>query len=74
MTLQDFITERKMLVCEYEKFRARVAHPDYRLSWTGEQWKNRMSGRTQLKDSEIFLLGCILDEIRLESKKEAQQQ
>ena len=63
MTLQEFITDRKVLVCEYEQFRAKIASPDY-LGWSQDQYSNRKSGRTQLSNVEIFTLGRILDEIR----------
>ena len=69
MTLQEFIKEKKILVCEYKRFRNRVAHPDYNLAWTNDQWNNRMKGRTQLKDSEVFTLGYILETVRQEDRE-----
>ena len=64
MTLQEFISENKVLVCEYEAFRARTAHPDYSLGWSRSQFNDRYTGRTKLKDSEVLALKQILYSIR----------
>ena len=64
MTLQEFMTEQKILVSEYQAFRDKTAHPDYHLCWNNYQWNNRRTGRTQLSDVERFALGRILYDIR----------
>ena len=70
MTLQEFITDQKLLVCEYKAFREKTAHPEYHLCWSTDKWNNRWNGRTQLSDVERFALGRILYDVRHPDEKQ----
>lgn len=62
-TLKEYMSDRKVLVEEYEVFRSKVVLPT-NLGWSNNQWTNRFNGRTPLSSAEIKALDAVLNEIR----------
>lgn len=69
MTLKEFMENRSVLATEYDEFRRRMSDPAYGLGWTAQQFSNRKLRKTALKNSEIFVLGSILYDIRHPKEK-----
>lgn len=67
--MERFYRESGIRVFEWEAFERSILHGQHGFALTPEQWRNRRSGRTYLKESERIAMLKVLKEIRKQQSK-----
>ena len=65
--MKDFLRDEAVLVCEEPRLQELALE---KLSWSRNQWWDRLNGRVKLKPAERMILSNLLAEVRAEAEEE----